>query len=194
MNSHQNRNVRLVPDEAFPAYSYVPGKFPHPTGSPLGHSHAKAQSRPEALDPVLWQECRQYLVGIDLFNHGYYWEAHEAWEALWHAAGRHGRIADFLKGLIALAAAGVKAREGRLAGVRGHALRAEAIFKALADSAAGPTELVPPKRAFLGLDLNLLLAASRELSDSPDRVLPRSEEAVVVVMPFRLSIELKRRK
>ncbi|TGQ49534.1 DUF309 domain-containing protein, partial [Mesorhizobium sp. M1C.F.Ca.ET.210.01.1.1] len=24
--------------------------------------------------------------GIDLFNHGYYWEAHEAWEPLWHAA------------------------------------------------------------------------------------------------------------
>ncbi|MER9222262.1 DUF309 domain-containing protein [Mesorhizobium sp. M0644] len=23
---------------------------------------------------------------IDLINHGYYWEAHEAWEPLWHAA------------------------------------------------------------------------------------------------------------
>ena len=48
----------------------------------------------------------------DLLNHGFYWEAHEAWETLWHAAGRKGEIADFLKGLIKLAAAAVKAREG----------------------------------------------------------------------------------
>ena len=42
-----------------------------------------------------------------------YWEAHEAWEELWHACGRMGPTADFLRGLIKLAAAGVKVREGR---------------------------------------------------------------------------------
>ncbi|MER9007639.1 DUF309 domain-containing protein [Mesorhizobium sp. M0862] len=26
--------------------------------------------------------------GIDLFNHGYYWEAHEAWEPLWQTANQ----------------------------------------------------------------------------------------------------------
>ena len=187
MNPAHKKKGRLVPDELFPAYSYVPGKFPHPTRSPLGHSHAKAPSRPEALDPVLWQKCRHYLFGIDLFNHGYYWEAHEAWEALWHMAGRRGPVADFLKGLIALAAAGVKAREGRLAGVRGHFLRAEAIFKALAKPTADPMEIRPTERAFLGLDLNSLITASKELSDSPERVMHPSEEAVVVVMPFALS-------
>ncbi len=38
-----------------------------------------------------WLRCRDYLRGIDLFNHGYYWEAHEVWEGLWHTAGHRGR-------------------------------------------------------------------------------------------------------
>ena len=59
-----------------------------------------------------WQENRIYLGGIDLFNHGYYWEAHEMWEALWHRTGGDAVTAMFLKGLIKLTAAGVKIREG----------------------------------------------------------------------------------
>jgi hypothetical protein len=49
--------------------------------------------------------------GIDLFNHGYYWEAHEAWEPLWHAAKQSIQHRQFFKGLILLAAAGVEIRE-----------------------------------------------------------------------------------
>ena len=60
---------------------------------------------------------RRIVEGIALFNAGYYWEAHEAWEGLWHAHGRDGPTADVLKGLIKLAAAGVKVREGRPHGV-----------------------------------------------------------------------------
>jgi predicted metal-dependent hydrolase len=67
---------------------------------------------------------------MDLFNHGYYWEAHEAWESLWHAAGRTGPVADFLKGLIKLAAAGVKVAEGNQDGARSHAKRAAELFRA----------------------------------------------------------------
>ena len=43
---------------------------------------------------------------------------------IWHAAGRKGPLADLLKGLIHLAAAGVKAREGIANGVARHARRA----------------------------------------------------------------------
>ena len=43
-----------------------------------------------------------FQEGIEHFNARRFWEAHEAWEALWHAAGRHGPTADFLKGLIKL--------------------------------------------------------------------------------------------
>ncbi len=115
---------RYCPDRPLPPYSYVTGLLPHPTSDPRGHSFGHAEPAAQPLDPSSWPTNANYLYAIDLFNHGFYWEAHEAWEGLWHAAGRTGPTADFLKGLIKLAAAGVKAREGRAAGVRTHAQRA----------------------------------------------------------------------
>jgi predicted metal-dependent hydrolase len=41
--------------------------------------------------------------GIDLFNQGRYWEAHEAWEEAW-TPDRHGPDRGFYKGLIQVAA------------------------------------------------------------------------------------------
>jgi hypothetical protein len=120
--------TRLVPDLPLPPYSYVPGRFPHPVSDPSGHRFGEPAEKPPPLDPDYWEESRAYLYGIDLFNHGYYWEAHEAWEGLWHACGRLGPVADFLKGLIKLAAAGVKVREGKPHGVASHAARAQEIF------------------------------------------------------------------
>ena len=70
----------------------------------------------------------QFLRGVALFNAGYYWEAHEVWEGLWHAYGRRGVLADVIKALIKLAAAGVKVREGQEHGVRIHARRAAELF------------------------------------------------------------------
>ena len=76
-----------------------------------------------------WRNNKAWLWAIDLFNQGFYWEAHEAWEGLWHAAGRRGPTADLLKGLIKLAAAGVKARECRPEGVKLHAARAAELLE-----------------------------------------------------------------
>ena len=42
-------------------------------------------------------------LGIDLFNRGEYWEAHEAWEADW-IHDRKGPDSGFYKGLIQIAA------------------------------------------------------------------------------------------
>jgi predicted metal-dependent hydrolase len=84
-----------------------------------------------------WRANPHYLRAVDLFNFGYYWEAHEAWEGLWIAAGRTGPVADALKGLIKLAAAGVKAYEGRPAGVRRHARRALELLDAACPDAEG---------------------------------------------------------
>jgi len=106
-----------------PPYSYVPGFTPHPVSDPRGHMHGHVAKPPAALEPEYWQESEAYRYGIDLFNHGYYWEAHEAWESLWHAAGRRGPVATWLKALIKLAAAAVKLREGNAAGARRHAWR-----------------------------------------------------------------------
>src|SRR3954465_6068363 len=102
-------------------YTYVPGQTPHPFSDPAGHRFGLDLPTPPTPDPERWRECRHYLLGIDLFNHGFYWEAHELWEKLWHACGRRGPLADFFKGLIQLAVVGVKLREGRSDGAITHA-------------------------------------------------------------------------
>jgi hypothetical protein len=120
---------RYAPDVPFPPYTYVPGRAPHPQSDPAGHSFGRLEAKPPPITADDWPQSVAYLHAVDLFNHGYYWEAHEAWESLWHAAGRRGPIADLLKGLIKLAAAGVKSREGRSAGVKSHARRAAELFR-----------------------------------------------------------------
>jgi predicted metal-dependent hydrolase len=104
------------------------------------------------------------LAAIDLFNHGYYWEAHEAWESLWLGCGRTGVTADFLKGLIKLAAAGVKARERRTEGVLRHARRAAELFASTSDHVAG--------QRYLGLDLGELQAHCGRIMQDPGKFVP----------------------
>ena len=60
------------------------------------------------VDPAAWKASETYLRGVDLFNFAYWWESHEAFEALWHGAGRRGVEADFFQALIQLAAAEMK--------------------------------------------------------------------------------------
>jgi uncharacterized protein len=121
---------RYLPDEPFPAYTFVPGRSPHPFSDPAGHSYQRVPELPAVPEPDGWSESRTFLRGVDLFNHGFFWEAHEAWEGLWQACGRRGVLADFLKGLIQLAAAGVKHREGVPQGVTNHARRAAELWRA----------------------------------------------------------------
>ncbi|HYO25577.1 MAG TPA: DUF309 domain-containing protein [Lacipirellulaceae bacterium] len=90
-----------------PPYSYVPGAAPHPVSDPRGHMYGLAHETVEPLAPDEWRQSESYLRAVDLFNHGFYWEAHEAWESLWLAAGRAGPVATWMKGLIKLAAAAV---------------------------------------------------------------------------------------
>jgi uncharacterized protein len=133
--------VRFLPDLPLPPYAHVPGQTPHPESDPAGHSFGLARPEAAPLDPARWRDSSEYLRGLDLFNHGYYWEAHEQGEALWHAAGRRGPLADFLKGLIRLAAAGVKAREGRPDGVASHARAAAGHFRAAGEIGPAPAGL-----------------------------------------------------
>src|SRR5262245_56800380 len=115
--------IRLLPERQLPPYSYVPGRWPHPIREPGGHSfgHRPTQLEPTCMDEP--QKCAEWLYGIDLFHHGFYWEAHESWEAVWQALGRNSDDAHLVKSLIKLAAAGVKARENNPEGVRKHATR-----------------------------------------------------------------------
>ena len=147
----------LAPSIPFPPYAFVPGKgLPHPRSDPRGHGFGEHPPRPSPLEVESWRNSLDYLHGFDLFNAGFYWEAHEAWEGFWHAAGRHGQTADFLKALIKLAAAGVKHLEGVPGGVKTHGRRAGALFRSVASNLAGPGE-------YLGLSLQVLISLSQKL-------------------------------
>ena len=96
----------------FPEYRFVPGKAPHPTRDPDGHSYNKTAVQLGIFKSGDWQSCDEYLYGIDLFNHEYWWESHEALEAVWVAAGRRTETGFFIQGLIHIAVAHLKWFQG----------------------------------------------------------------------------------
>lgn len=105
----------------FPPYRYVPGLHPHPVAHPDGHSFHPAGVHPPAgplLEPRRWRDTEDYLYGIDLYNGGYWWEAHEAWEGLWQQTDKAGRQGRFLQGIIQVSAAHLKRHVGQPEGVR----------------------------------------------------------------------------
>jgi len=122
---------------------------------------------------------RQFLRGVALFNAGYYWEAHEVWEGLWHAYGRRGVLADVIKALIKLAAAGVKVREGQEHGVRTHAGRAAKLFASARSAGASHR---------LGLNLDEWAERCRKIADDPPR--DPGPEGTPVVRVFASQIEI----
>jgi len=103
----------LFVDEAFPPYRFVPGVTPHPFAHADGWGYGSDRPPPPLLAPELWAENKAYLRGCDFFNRGWWWEAHEAWEDLWHVVeGHHPRQWQLLKGLIQLAACALQRERG----------------------------------------------------------------------------------
>jgi hypothetical protein len=139
--------------------------------------YGRHEEPPGPLDPTRWQENRAYLRGIDLFNCGYYWEAHETWEGLWHRAGRQGPMAEFLKGLIKLAAAGVKVRQGQPRGVAAHAAGAADHFRQTAEATG--------QVCFAGLRVADLLDFAAQASRLASAA-AADGEGVRVIFPFVL--------
>lgn len=116
-----------VQDRPLPPYTHIPGVTPHPISDPAGHMHGAAEHVASIDGPLTAAE--PFLWGRRLFQTGNYWEAHEAWEGLWHALGRTGPRADLVKGLIKLAAAGVKVYEKNATGYERHLIRAIELFQ-----------------------------------------------------------------
>tara|TARA_B100000029_G_scaffold115257_1_gene107729 strand:+ start:115 stop:651 length:537 start_codon:yes stop_codon:yes gene_type:complete len=127
-----NKNKRLIPNMVFPDYAHVPGLTPHPKKKG-GHSEFLEDPEPETMDEKKPYNSGDFLYAVDLFNHGFYWESHVWWEGLWHACGRKGVMGDFLKALIKLGAAGVKAKAKELKGVTLHSRRAQELFDGILD-------------------------------------------------------------
>ncbi len=105
--------------QPFPPYRFVPGRHPHPN-SPLGHSF-RPPGEPEPpvtfRPPEDWRRSEDYLYGCDLYNHAYWWEAHEAWEGLWKLTLKDSAQRRFLQGLIQVSARHLQLFLGNLHGV-----------------------------------------------------------------------------
>lgn len=156
-----------------PPYAFVPGLHPHPRRDPRGHAYGQPEPKRERLDATDWAASATYLRAFTLLNAGYCWEAHELFEALWHAS--EGPVKSLLQGLIRLVAAGVKLREGRPRGVRHHGQAAAALF-AEVRAQAGAT--------VAGLDLAEAEALALRVASAP--VPPPSEACSTVVFPERI--------
>lgn len=176
---------RYAPAKPLPPYAYVPGHdLPHPVNDPRGHSStAHVAPKPSAGIANLLTEsagsCRdlaarlaadeEWRYAVDLFNGGWYWESHEAWEAFWYALGRSTPEARFVQGLIHLAAAAVKIREGKPNGVARHTQRAKDLLGGSRAAAPGgaQSELAGGRSgdaaATLGLAAESLAAVLGEL-------------------------------
>lgn len=157
--------------DGFPDYSYVPGLWPHPHSHPQGHRFGPPFPASQIHD---LSADSTFRLGVTLFDAGYYWEAHEAWEHLWHAAGRKGPDADFLKALIQLAVVGVKVREGRLDGAWSHARRAQELLAALGAA------------TMAGIDVQRLARLVGDIADHPPATPEEPRQPVEIVFPWRL--------
>ncbi|WP_417851352.1 DUF309 domain-containing protein [Thalassoglobus sp.] len=100
-----------------PPYTHIPGKTPHPFSDPQGHSYGQHDQK--EID-----EKSMFEHALFLFENGYFWEAHEAWEQVWISLERRGPEADLIKGFIKLAACGVKCLEENRVGAERHLKRA----------------------------------------------------------------------
>lgn len=123
----KNPGHRFIPSWALPEYIFIPGVNPHPKKEG-GHMEGKVDPMSLPLDVNHPDESEFLRYALDLFNYEYYWESHVYFEALWNAHGRQGSVADLLKGMIKLGAAGVKLKINQRPSALDHFLRAKELF------------------------------------------------------------------
>jgi len=175
MGSEVSSSIRYAPGQPLPAYAYVPGHgLPHPVNDPSGHLYGTQHAEEVFPSAAHFAASPAWLYAIDLFNGGYAWEAHEAWEAFWNALGRTTPEARCVQGLIHLAAAAVKIREGKPEGVSRHTRRACELLGGLKPACFGGEKKTvnepdcndkPELRAVLGLSEESLAAVVTELAN-----------------------------
>ena len=126
---------RRYTDLPLPEYRHVPGYSPHPVRDALGHSYRRGEASAAAclLSAGAWRGCTDYLYGVDLFNFGFYWEAHEAWEPVWHRSGHESAAGIFAKALVQGAAVMLLQRTGRPGGIERLLARARRNFERCAE-------------------------------------------------------------
>ena len=95
---------------AMPRWAYDPGRDRTPDREPL--------EIVKRLVPLRFERCvpaddAGFRYGLALHDGGFFWEAHEIWEAVWKAAPMNGPDRLALRALIQIANAGLKQRQVR---------------------------------------------------------------------------------
>jgi predicted metal-dependent hydrolase len=88
----------------------VPGSGSTPDMVPLEQAKSLALPETRAAD---WQDNAAYLYGHRLLKAGFYWEAHEVWEAVWMNCRPNSTEKVLLKALIQQANARLKRNMGK---------------------------------------------------------------------------------
>lgn len=129
-------------EQGLPPYTYIPGRNPHPISHPAGHRQvAPAGDLEIELEHDQWLTSRTCQQAFQLFAAGYYWEAHEVWEALWKRLPEDSVQRLLVQGWIKLAAAGVKCLEGNQNGAERHARRSAELLSTVRDSTLSSSQL-----------------------------------------------------
>lgn len=131
----------------FPPYIFIPGVNPHPKKEG-GYRYEQAEPVAEMIDLAHPKKSEFLQHSLDLYNNGYYWESHVYFEALWNAHGRVGSVADFLKAMIKLGAAGVKLSIQQPQQAKEHLIRAQELLTSVMKAEG---------QKFLGFDLNEII-------------------------------------
>lgn len=147
--------MRYAPELPLPAEPYRPGSGQPRPRLPLALPATPVARTLAHPDELASAELTAFRYGVDLFNAGCWWEAHEAWELVWQRCRRTSALGKLLQGLILLAAAQLKGSQRRAAARRELATRA--LQRLRAGAAVRPAS--PP----LGLGLGPLLDACAAL-------------------------------
>ncbi|MDE1920807.1 MAG: DUF309 domain-containing protein [Candidatus Omnitrophica bacterium] len=159
--------------KAFPAYRFIPGENPHPTENPAGHSYSKTAERKMIFDPELWSEDQGYLYGVDLYNNGYWWEAHEAFEERWRVVDKGNIGRDYLQGLIKISGAFIKWHLRKLEG-------SNILYK---EGIAHLLKVMEKQECYMGLHLSKYIV---KLEDYFTVITRNSVTALLCVYPYIL--------
>ena len=95
----------FLPDLPLPERAYLPGQNTRSAIDPPPLTTSDGDHR-LAEDPC-------FLRGVDLFNHGFYYEAHEAWEQIWINLQKETPQRRLFNGLIQVSASLLKLRLGQ---------------------------------------------------------------------------------
>ncbi|WP_321368438.1 DUF309 domain-containing protein [uncultured Desulfuromusa sp.] len=153
-------DITRYTDRPLPAYRHLPFTNAHPFLDKDGHSYGEKLSPAESFSTDNWQDCDDYLYSIDLFNYGFWWEAHERLKYLCLGAGRESETGQFVQGLVQIAAALLK-----------HFMQEETGAATLAESGSGNLKGVAD--IYLGINVATLITQLQNCLATQDGKYPQ---------------------